>query len=95
MKIKVGDKVKVITGSEKGKEGKVIKTFKTENKIIIEGLNLIKKHLKPSGAEKNGGIIDREAKINASNVKIISNTKKEEKPIKELKPKVTKKKKEK
>lgn len=95
MKIKVGDKVKVITGSEKGKEGKVIKTFKAENKIIIEGLNLIKKHLKPNGAEKNGGIIDREAKINASNVKVISNTKKEEKPTKELKPKVTKKKKEK
>ena len=71
MKIKVGDKVRVMVGKDKGKEGKIIHTFKNENKVIVEGLNMVKKHLKPNNANQNGGIIETEAKINASNVMII------------------------
>lgn len=69
MNLKVGDKVVVIAGSDKGKVGKIIKTFKAENKVIVEGVHVIKKHQKPSGQE-TGGILEREAPINASNVMI-------------------------
>ena len=63
MKIKVGDQVKVIAGKEKGKEGKVIKTLKNEEKVVIEGLNKIKKHLKPRYTGQNGTIEEVEAPI--------------------------------
>ena len=70
MKLKVGDKVKVIAGSSKGKEGKIIKTLRSENKVIVEGVNIVKKHKKGNGQE-TGGILEVEAPINASNVMII------------------------
>ncbi len=70
MKLKVGDKVKVIAGSSKGKEGKITKTFASENKVIVEGVHLVKKHKKGNGQE-TGGILEVEAPINASNVMII------------------------
>ena len=70
MKLKVGDKVKVIAGSSKGKEGKIIKTLRSENKVIVEGVNIVKKHKKGNGQE-TGGILEIEAPINASNVMII------------------------
>ena len=70
MKLKVGDKVKVIAGSSKGKEGKIIKTLASENKVIVEGVNIVKKHKKGNGQE-TGGILEVEAPINASNVMII------------------------
>ena len=70
MKLKVGDKVKVIAGSSKGKEGKIVKTFASENKVIVEGVNLVKKHKKGNGQE-TGGILEVEAPIHASNVMII------------------------
>jgi large subunit ribosomal protein L24 len=70
MKLKVGDKVKVIAGSSKGKEGKIVKTFAKENKVIVEGVHLVKKHKKGNGQE-TGGILEVEAPINASNVMII------------------------
>ena len=70
MKLKVGDKVLVIAGSSKGKEGKIIKTFRDENKVIVEGANIIKKHKKSNGQE-TGGILEMEAPINASNVMLI------------------------
>ena len=85
MKVKVGDKVLVITGSDKGKEGKVIRTYKNEDKVVVEGINLRKKHVKPNGAGEGGGIIDREGNIHVSNVKVITNTKKENKAKKETK----------
>lgn len=76
MNFKVGDKVVVITGSNKGKEGKIIKTLKKENRVIIEGVNIIKKHKKGNGQE-TGGILEIEAPIHASNVMLIdSKTKK-------------------
>ena len=70
MNLKVGDKVVVIAGSSKGKEGKIIKVLKNENKIIVEGCNIIKKHKKGNGQE-TGGILEVEAPIHASNVMIV------------------------
>jgi large subunit ribosomal protein L24 len=71
MKLKVGDKVKICVGKDKGKEGKIIHTLKNENKVIIEGINMVKKHVKPNNANETGGIVETEAKIDASNVMII------------------------
>ena len=70
MNLKTGDKVVVITGKDKGKQGKIIKTLKAENKVIVEGINMIKKHVKPNG-QNAGSIVDMEAPINASNVMIL------------------------
>ena len=71
MKLKVGDKVRVMVGKDKGKEGKITHTFKLENKVIVEGINMVKKHVKPRGGNETGGIVDVEAKIDASNVMLI------------------------
>ena len=70
MKVKVGDNVRVITGSNKGKEGKVLKVLRSENKVVVEGVRMVKKHQKPTGQE-TGGIIEKEAPIAASNVMIV------------------------
>ena len=70
MKLKQGDKVVVICGKDKGKEGKIIKTIKAENKVIVEGINIAHKHIKPNGGQ-NGEIIEIERPIHASNVMII------------------------
>ena len=71
MNLKVGDKVVVISGKSKGSEGKIIKTFKDENKVIVEGCNMVTKHVKPNAQNENGGIVKQEAPIHASNVMII------------------------
>ena len=73
MKVKVGDNVKVLTGSYKGKEGKVLRTLKKENKVVVEGINIVKKHSKPTNTNDKGGIFDIEAPIHVSNVKVITN----------------------
>ena len=70
MNFKVGDKVVVIAGSDKGKEGKIIKTLRAENRVVVEGVHVVKKHQKSNG-QNAGGIIEVEAPINASNVMII------------------------
>ena len=70
MNLKVGDKVIVIAGSNKGKEGTIKKVLKKENRVIIEGVNMVKKHQKSNGQE-SGGILEIEAPIHASNVMII------------------------
>ena len=67
-KIKKGDTVKVIAGKDKGKEGKVITVDAKNAKVIVEGVNIITKHAKPSVANQNGGIIQKEAPIAISNV---------------------------
>lgn len=67
MKIKQGDKVVVIAGKDKGKEGKVIKTLKNSSKVIVKGVNIVKKHIKPSGGE-DGRIAEIEAPLHVSNV---------------------------
>ena len=68
LKIKKGDTVKVIAGKDNGKEGKVISVDPKNNKVTVEGVNVVKKHEKPSVANQNGGIIEKEAPIDASNV---------------------------
>ncbi len=70
MNLKVGDKVVVIAGTSKGKEGKITKTLKKENRVIVEGCNIVKKHKKGNGQE-SGGILEQEAPIHASNVMLI------------------------
>lgn len=70
MNFKVGDEVVVITGSDKGKTGKITKTLKNENKVVVEGVHVVKKHQKPTGQD-NGGIIEVERPIDASNVMLI------------------------
>ena len=70
MNFKVGDEVVVITGSDKGKTGKIVKTLRDENKVIVEGVNIVKKHQKSTGQE-TGGIVEMAAPINASNVMIV------------------------
>ena len=71
MLIKTGDKVRVIAGKDKGKEGNVKQIFAAQNRVIVEGINMVKKHQKPSNANPNGGVIETEAAINASNVMLI------------------------
>ena len=70
MNFKTGDKVVVITGKDKGKEGTITKTLRAENKVIVEGINVVKKHMKPQGNQP-GSIVEVEAPIHASNVMII------------------------
>ena len=70
MNLKVGDKVVIIAGTSKGKEGKITKTLRKENRVIVEGCNIVKKHRKGNGQE-SGGILEQEAPIHASNVMLI------------------------
>lgn len=67
-KIKKGDMVRVITGRDKDKEGKVISVNRKTNKLLVEGINMITKHAKPSMANQQGGIVHQEGPIDASNV---------------------------
>ena len=71
MKIKKGDMVKVIAGKDKDKEGKVLAVNKEKNTVIVEGINMVTKHTKPSAANQNGGIVKQEGPIDASNVMYI------------------------
>lgn len=75
MKIKKGDTVKVIAGKDKDKEGKVVAVDKKNGKVTVEKVNIIIKHTKPSAANQNGGIIQMEAPIDASNVMYLHNGK--------------------
>ena len=68
MKIKKGDMVKVIAGRDKDKEGKVIAVNKKDNTLLVEGVNMVTKHTKPSAQNQNGGIVHQEAPIDISNV---------------------------
>ena len=69
MKVKVGDQVKIIAGKDKGKEGKIIKTLRKEDRVVVEGINIVKKHLKPRYTNETGSIQETEAPIDVSNVK--------------------------
>ena len=71
MRIKKGDKVVVIAGSEKGKEGTIAKVLPKEEKVIITGVNMVKKHVKPNQAEPEGKITEKEAPIHISNVALL------------------------
>ena len=71
MKIKKGDTVKVIAGRDSNAEGKVISVDVKKNRVIVEGVNMVTKHAKPSQANPNGGIIQKEAPIDISNVMLV------------------------
>ena len=71
LKIKKGDTVKVIAGKDKDKEGKVIAVNHKDGKVIVEGVNMLTKHTKPSAANQNGGIVHQEGPIDASNVMLM------------------------
>jgi large subunit ribosomal protein L24 len=71
MKIKKNDNVMIIAGNAKGKTGKVLKVYPSENKLIVEGVNIKKRHTKPNQKNQQGGIVEKEAPIDASNVMII------------------------
>ena len=68
LKIKKGDTVKVIAGKDKDKEGKVISVEQKKGRVVVEGINMLTKHTKPSAANQNGGIIHQEGSIDISNV---------------------------
>ncbi|HLU50691.1 MAG TPA: 50S ribosomal protein L24 [Flavobacteriaceae bacterium] len=71
LKIKTGDKVVVIAGDHKGSEGKILRIFPDKNKAIVEGVNLVSKHNKPSAKNPQGGISKKEAPIHISNLSLI------------------------
>jgi large subunit ribosomal protein L24 len=71
LKIKKGDTVVVTTGASSGKEGKVLEVFPKENRVLVEGVNMVKKHTKPNAQNQQGGIIEQEASIHISNVKLL------------------------
>lgn len=69
--VKKDDKVMVITGKDKGKTGRVIVAYPRENRVLVEGINMVKRHTKPSQQNQQGGIIEQEAPIHASNVMLL------------------------
>ena len=71
LNVKTGDTVVVISGKDKGKEGKIQKAFPASGKVVVEGVAMVKKHQKPRGQGMPGGIIEKEAPIDASNVMIV------------------------
>ena len=74
MKYKVGDKVKIIAGDQKGSTGKIIKFFKSKNKVLVEGINIVKKHNKPNANNPKGGIVEKESPIHISNISHVTKT---------------------
>jgi len=74
MNIKRGDTVKVITGRDRGKQGKVVRAMPARQRLLVEGLNLVKRHVKARSQKQKGGIIEKEAGIHVSNVVKIAAT---------------------
>lgn len=89
MKVKTGDKVRVIAGANKGSEGKILKVL--DDKVIVEGVNIVTKHIKPKYNNGNGEIIKTEAPIHCSNVKVIEVAKEKKKATKDKAEKKDKK----
>lgn len=77
LKIKSGDTVKVIAGDHKGVDGKVLRVLREKNKAIVEGVNIVSKHVKPSANNPQGGIVKKEAPIHISNIALIDPKSKE------------------
>jgi large subunit ribosomal protein L24 len=72
LKIKTGDTVRVIAGDHKGSEGTVTKILREKNKAIVEGVNMVSKHVKPSAENPQGGIVKKEAPIQVSNLSLLT-----------------------
>ena len=75
-KIRKGDEIVVIAGKDKGKEGRVLVTLKKKDRVVVEGINIVKKHLKPGRTNETGGILETENPIHVSNVKVVTEEKK-------------------
>lgn len=75
IRLKKGDKVVVIAGKDKGKEGKIMSVDRKNNRVVVEGVNMISRHTKPSMQNQQGGIVKREGSIHASNVMYLHNGK--------------------
>ena len=75
MRLKTGMSVRVISGNHKGKEGKILRVIKDKERVIIEGVNLIKKHTRPTQENPKGGVIEREGSLHISNVMYLNNGK--------------------
>ena len=71
MHVKKGDEVVVINGKYRGKRGKIVEASPSEGKVIVEGVNVVKKHTKPNQMNQNGGIVEKEAAIDVSNVMLL------------------------
>ncbi|MCK4562850.1 MAG: 50S ribosomal protein L24 [Flavobacteriaceae bacterium] len=71
LKIKTGDTVKVIAGDHKGEQGKIVKVFIDKNRAIVEGVNMVSKHTKPSADNPQGGIVKKEASLHISNLMLV------------------------
>ncbi len=72
MKLKKGDRVRVLSGKDKGKEGEVMRALPDKGKVVVQGVNTAKKHQKPTRVNQSGGIIDRDMPIDVSNVAVLS-----------------------
>ena len=90
MRVKKDDTVVVIAGKDKGKKGKVVAVLPKQNRVVVEGVNIMTKHQKPTAVNPQGGIINKEAPIHVSNVKVIE-TEKKAKTVKTTEKKTTKK----
>ena len=71
MKIKKGDTVQIITGSDAGKSGRVIKVFLNKDRVVVEGVNIVKKHARPTQDNPHGGIMEKEASVHISNIMLV------------------------
>ena len=89
--VRKGDKVEVITGNHKGSAGKILQVLPKKQQVLIEGVRLIKKHVRKSQDKPEGGIIEREGPIHISNVKLVEKAEKAEKASKTTKTKSKKK----
>jgi len=70
LRVKKGDMVVVIAGSDRGKHGRVLRVYPAKNRVVVEGVNMIKRHSRPSQKNPKGGILEKEASIHVSNVKV-------------------------
>ena len=73
MKILKGDIVRIMTGADKGKEGRVLKSYPTKNRVLVEGIKKVKKHVRPSQENPQGGVTEKEMPIDVSNVMLVIN----------------------
>jgi len=71
MNVHKNDEVKIIGGNSRGKKGKVLKVFRTEQRVIVEGVNIVKRHTRPNQKNPQGGIVQKEASIHVSNVMVL------------------------
>ncbi len=74
LNLKKNDTVKVISGKARGKTGKILRVLTDKSRVLVEGVNLVKKHQKPNQRDQKGGIVDREAPIHVSNLMLVSST---------------------